>query len=200
MKKSLLFIAMMLLSTTFITAQEFVRFGAKGGLNFTNMNSDVFEENNSRTGFHLGLLAEVPFGERFSLQPEVLYSTQGTEAETNIAGVNASGEYKLDYIQVPVLAKIYLFRGLSLEAGPSFNFLVQEEVTGGIDGESTVAETDLGSGFEFGGAVGLSLNIARSFFISGRYTQGFTDAFNSDNWDEDAVNNNGFQLGVGFMF
>lgn len=200
MKKSVLFIAMMLLGTTLMTAQEYVRFGAKGGVNFTNMTSDGFDDRNSRTGFHLGLLGEVPVSRNFSIQPEVLYSTQGTEASTNIAGVNTTGEYKLDYIQVPVMAKFYIFSGVALEVGPSFNFLVEEEVNYTSGSTSGSMETDLGSTFEFAGAAGLSFNIARSFFISGRYIHGFTDAFNSDNWDQDAVNNNGFQLGVGFMF
>ena len=202
MKKSILVLAMMVFTTSIVTAQEFVRFGAKGGVNFTNMTSDGFEDNNSRTGFHLGLLAEVPVSDRFSIQPEVLYSTQGTKAEANISGMTFSRDYNLDYIHVPVLAKIYLFRGLSLEAGPSFNFLVEEEVkresnTGDVSNET---ETDLGSPFEFGGAAGLSFNFTDQFFATARYTRGFTDAFDSDNWDENAVNNNGFQLGVGFMF
>ena len=189
----------MLLSTTFLTAQEYVRFGAKGGVNFTNMTSDGFKDNSSRTGFHLGLLAEVPVGDRFSIQPEVLYSTQGTEAESNFSGQDFSGEYNLDYIQVPVLAKFYLFPALSLEAGPSFNFLVEEEVSLSSGAEIS-SDTGYGSTFEFGGAVGLSFNVSHNFFIGARYTQGLTDAFDSENWDEDAVNNNGFQVGVGFMF
>lgn len=186
--------------TTSASAQEFVYFGVKGGVNFTNMTSDGFEDNNSRTGFNLGLLSEIPVGERFSIQPEVLYSTQGTESEQVIAGETINGEYNLDYLQVPVLAKLYLIDGLSLEVGPSFNFLVDEEVEFDSpigDGE---AETDYGSTFEFGGAVGASYKFNNGFFASARYTQGFTDAFDSDNWDEDAVNNNGIQVGVGLMF
>ncbi len=104
-------------------AQEYWNFGIKGGANFTNMTSDGFEDNNSRTGFHLGVLAEIPVSERFSIQPEVLYSTQGTEEE----GSNFTNEYKLDYIQLPVIAKFYVIDGLALEAGPTFNFLVNEE-------------------------------------------------------------------------
>jgi hypothetical protein len=127
MKKSILLVAIALFGFTSMSAQEYVMFGAKGGLNFTNMTSDGFDDNNSRTGFHLGLLAEIPLTERFSVQPEVLYSTQGTEARR----LGVTGEYQLDYIQVPVIAKFYLIEGLALEVGPSFNFLVNEEVSVG---------------------------------------------------------------------
>jgi hypothetical protein len=65
MKKSILVLAMIVFSTSIVSAQEFVKFGAKGGVNFTNMTSDGFDDNSSRTGFHLGLLAEVPVSERF---------------------------------------------------------------------------------------------------------------------------------------
>lgn len=196
MKKSILLVAIALFGFTTMSAQEYVMFGAKGGLNFTNMTSDGFNDNNTRTGFHLGLLAEIPLSDRFSVQPEVLYSTQGTEATSNLMGSNITGEYQLDYIQVPVIAKFYLIEGLALEVGPSFNFLVNEEVS--VNDSSS--NTDFGSGFEFGGALGASYNFRGGFFVAGRYTQGFTDAFDHENWDDDAVNNNGFQVGVGFMF
>ena len=198
MKKSILIAVLAVFGlTSTASAQEFVYFGVKGGVNFSNMTSDGFEDENSRTGFHLGLLSEIPVGDRFSIQPEVLYSTQGTEAYNNRFG---KGEYQLDYIHVPVLAKVYLIDGLSLEAGPSFNFLAEEE----YDFESSLGDVEFdgeaGSTFEFGGAIGASYKFNNGFFASGRYTHGFTDAFDSDNWDDDAVNNNGFQLGVGLMF
>ena len=200
MKKSVLLIAVAFFGITAVSAQESVMFGAKGGVNFSNMSSDGFDDNNSRTGFHLGLLAEVPLTDRISVQPEVLYSTQGTEARRMVQGTSYLGEYKLDYIQVPVLAKIYLIEGLALEVGPSFNFLANEEAKITTGSVSTTTDTDYGSSFEFGGALGASYKFRGGIFGSARYTQGFTDAFDSDSWDGDAVKNNGFQLGVGLLF
>ncbi len=197
--------ALVLFGFSTVTAQEYVRFGAKGGVNFTNMTSDGFDETNSRTGFHLGLVSEFPLSDAFSIQPEVLYSTQGAEATLRgLGNVSASGEIRLDYIQVPVLAKIHLFQGralegLSIEFGPSFNFLVNDDIADWTDSPTFTADSPF-SNFEFGGAAGLSFNIPGGFFVQGRYVQGFTDVFNDDNWDEDAVNNNGFQVGLGFMF
>jgi len=201
MKKSVLLITIALFGITAMSAQEYVMFGVKGGVNFTNMTSDGFQDKDSRTGFHLGLLAEIPVGDRFSVQPEVLYSTQGIKTATSMfLGNSVTRDYQLDYIQVPVLAKIYLIEGLSVEVGPSFNFLVNEEVKRTSGTTSSTSDSDYGSSFEFGGALGASYKFRGGFFTSARYTQGFTDAFDSDNWDGDAVNNNGFQLGVGLMF
>ena len=197
MKKTFLLLAIAIIGVSNSSqAQEYWNFGVKGGVNFTNMTSDGFEDNNSRTGFHLGVLAEIPVSDRLSVQPEVLYSTQGTEDETG----SFTNEYKLDYIQLPVLAKFYLIDGLALEAGPSFNFLVNEEYD--FESNSLDFETDseFASTFELGGALGASYKFNNGFFLNGRYVLGFTDAFDSDNFDDDAIKNNGFQLGVGFQF
>lgn len=201
MKKTFLLVVMAIVGvSTSSSAQEYWNFGVKGGVNFTNMTSDGFEDNNSRTGFHLGVLAEIPVSDRFSVQPEVLYSTQGTEATRRYLGENLKGEYQLDYIQVPLVAKFYVIDGLALEAGPSFNFLVDEEYSYESDALDLEADSELASTFEFGGAFGASYKFNNGFFVNGRYVQGFTDAFDSDSFDDDAIKNNGFQLGVGFQF
>lgn len=200
MKKTFLLAVFAIFGITIsANAQEYWNFGIKGGVNFTNMTSDGFDDTNSRTGYNVGLLAEIPVGDSFSIQPEVLYSTQGTDATRVVAGQSYEGEYQLDYVQVPLIAKIYLVDGLALEAGPSFNFLANEkyDYSGSLGFES---ETDMASSFEFGGALGASYKFNNGLFLSGRYTQGFTDAFDSDNWDGDAVKNNGIQLGLGFIF
>ena len=59
MKKTFLLLVIAIVGvSTSSQAQEYWNFGVKGGVNFTNMTSDGFEDNSSRTGFHLGVLAE----------------------------------------------------------------------------------------------------------------------------------------------
>jgi opacity protein-like surface antigen len=197
MKKTFLLLVIAIIGVgTTSNAQEYWNFGVKGGANFSNMTSDGFENNNSRTGFHLGVLAEIRVSDRFSVQPEVLYSTQGTKDE----GANFTDEYKLDYVQVPIIAKFYVIDGLALEAGPSFNFLANEEYKYESNILDIRSDSELASSFELGGALGASYNFNNGFFLNGRYTQGFTDVFDGDSFDDDAIKNNGFQLGVGFQF
>lgn len=173
-------------------AQDFAYFGAKGGVNLSNMSSDSFADSKFRTGFHIGLITQIPLGERFSLQAEILYATQGTEADVVMDGSGPrTTEYELGYVQVPVLAKMFLTESLSIEAGPSFNFLVNENING--------EEGDFGSSFEFAGALGASYQLGGGFFGSARYTHGLTNAFDREYHDEDQ-RNTGFQLGIGLMF
>lgn len=188
MKKSVLVIALMMMSTTFISAQEFIYFGVKGGVNFSTINGDFEGSPESRTGYHLGLLAEVPLSDRFSIQPEVLYSAQGFDVVEREDAENL--EYKLDYINVPVLAKVYLIQGLSIEAGPQIGFLVNEEI-----GDANLDEDQFKS-IDFSLGMGASYKFNK-FFVSGRYNLGVSDIY--DNGAGDAKHSV-FQAGVGVMF
>ena len=192
MKNFILILSIIIFKSSTLIGQENISLGAKGGINLSNMSSDYFADSNFRTGFHLGLFAEIPLGERFSFQPELLYGTQGAKADRKMDGSGPrTTEYKLDYLQIPVLAKIFLTESLSIEAGPSFNFLVNEKTDG--------QETDFGRNFEFAGALGASYKFGYNFFGNLRYTYGFTSAFNKE-FSDNSERNNGFQLGVGFAF
>lgn len=198
MKKSFLFIAAMVMSTTFVAAQESVYFGAKGGINFSTFSGDGFsdfdEDTKSRTAYHLGLLAEVPVSERFSIQPEVLYSAQGFDILENEDGEDV--EFQLDYITVPVLAKFYVFQGLSLEAGPQFGFLVQNKIESASG--SIGLDDDEFNSFDFSLGLGASYKLS-NFFVYGRYNAGMTDIYNIDGVEVDAKNSV-IQAGVGILF
>ncbi|WP_416442303.1 porin family protein [Leeuwenhoekiella sp. A16] len=199
MKKLIALATVLVLGTGAANAQEFVQFGVKGGVNFATITGDDFDSPDSRTSFNVGLLAEVPLSERFSIQPEVLYSGQGFDAvrfdQDNALDNDQNVEYQLDYVQVPVLAKIYLVDGLSLQAGPSFNFKVNEEIDSQPNDDEGDFDLDSAQDFEFGGAAGLEYKFANGFLIQGRYNYGFTETFE----DSDAHNST-FQVGVGFMF
>tara|TARA_R110002020_G_scaffold42212_8_gene123969 strand:- start:1467 stop:2066 length:600 start_codon:yes stop_codon:yes gene_type:complete len=199
MKKLIVLAGIFILGTGAMQAQEFIQFGAKGGVNFSTITGDDFDSPDSRTSFNVGLLAEIPVSDRFSVQPEVLYSGQGFDAarfdQDNAFDNDENIEYQLDYIQVPVLAKIYLVEGLSAQVGPSFNFKVNEEIDSQPNDDAGDIDLDSAKDFEFGGAAGLEYKFNNGFLIQGRYTYGFSETFE----DSDA-HNSLFQLGVGFMF
>ena len=185
MKK--IFLAAVLFIATSATIQaQLLQIGVKGGVNFASQTGDAFPEQNfdkeGITSFHAGLVAEVKLLDRFSLQPELLYSTQGATYK------NAVTEFKneLGYISIPVMAKFYLTDSFSLEVGPQASFLVSEK----NDFDVEDAET-----FEFGLNAGLGFKITKNFFVQGRYGLGLTEA--SKNAD---VKNSTVQLSAGFMF
>ncbi|MDV6167957.1 porin family protein [Flavobacterium sp. DG1-102-2] len=172
-------------------------FGVKGGVNFATVTGDDFDSPDSRTSFHVGLLAEFPLAEIFSLQVEALYSGQGFKSDVNggIFGGEGKVEYQLDYINVPVLAKVYLIEGLSIEAGPQFSFKVNEEIDADANADGGDLDVNEAEDFEFGVAAGLTFQTKMGLFATGRYNLGITDVVK----DQD-IKNSVFQIGIGYKF
>ena len=181
---------------------DLVQIGVKGGVNFATVSGDDFDSPDSRTSFNAGFVAEIPFSERFSIQPEVLYSGQGFDIkqseQNNFLDNDQNVEYQLDYIQVPLLAKIYLVKGLNVQAGPQIGFKINEEIdaqpnddAGDIDLED-ISETE---DIDISLAAGVEYKFDSGFFIQGRYNYGFTELIK----DYD-IHNSVYQVGVGFMF
>lgn len=199
MKKTILIIALVIFGVSNASAQEYWNFGIKGGANFATVSGDNMENPDMRTGFNLGVLAEIPVADRFSIQPEVLYSAKGFDAaridQDNIFDNDQNVEYQLDYIDVPVLAKVYLVDGLNLQAGPSFNFKVNEEYDYAPAEDGGDLNIDEAQGFEFGGAAGLEYKFNNGFFIQGRYNYGFTEIY-----EDSDVHNSVIQAGIGLLF
>ena len=190
--KNLIFFVFIILFSTHINAQKNFHYGIKGGVNFTNLTSDYFAENNTRTGYYLGVLAEISISSKFSIQPEVLYANQGTNAKVIMLGSEPkSEEYSLDYLQVPILSKVYLLPNFSVEIGPSFNFLVNDKISD--------YESNLLNNFEFSGAIGISYKLTNGFFSNVRYNQGLSNVFDKEKYLSSSKLY-GFQLGLGYVF
>jgi len=173
-----------------------VSYGIKGGVNLATINGDI-DSPDSRTSFHAGVFAEFPIEHIFSIQVEALYSGQG--AQFDFRGSDGDkAELQLDYINVPVLAKFYLFKGFSIEAGPQFSFLVNDEIDfnpNSNDGDQPSPLRDELKTFEFGVAGGVTFQTDMGLFATARYNQGITDIADDLN-----IQNSVFQLGVGYKF
>jgi|AntDeeMinimDraft_5_1070356.scaffolds.fasta_scaffold00674_5 hypothetical protein len=205
MKKLIIFTVFSLFSFGSIFAQadsDVVQLGVRGGANFATVTGDDFDDPDSRTSFYAGFVAEVPYSERFSLQAEVYYSGQGFDIKNNGDGLfDTSGdvEYQLDYIQIPLMAKIYLIDGLSVQAGPQIGFLINEEID--YKPNSDGGDTDIPEGLsqtndiDFSLVAGAEYKFDGGFFVQARYNYGFSEII--ENAD---VHNSYFQAGVGFMF
>jgi len=171
--------------------------GVKGGVNFATVTGDDFDSPDSRTSFHVGLVGELPLADILSLQVEALYSGQGFKSDIDggLIGGDGKVEYQLDYINVPVLAKIYATRGLSFEVGPQFSFKVNEEIDSDANDDGGDLDLNEAKDFDFGIAGGITFQTDMGLFATGRYIYGVTDIV------EDAdVKNSVFQIGIGYKF
>ncbi|MES2812077.1 MAG: porin family protein [Bacteroidota bacterium] len=179
MKKFILTTALVLFVFTSAQAQ-LLKIGVKAGLNYANFSgSDL--QTDAITSYHAGLSAQIKLGEKFSLQPEIMYSTQGASYDNLSEEVKA----KLGYVSIPLLARIHMGKVVSLDLGPQFSYLLSKDV----DFDSDINE------FDFAATGGLTIDLTKSLFIQGRYVLGLTEI--SKNAD---VKNSVGQLSLGFSF
>lgn len=171
--------------------------GVKGGVNFATVTGDDFDSPDSRTSFHVGLVGELPLADILSLQVEALYSGQGFKSDIDggLIGGDGKVEYQLDYINVPVLAKIYATRGLSFEVGPQFSFKVNEEIDSDATDDGGDFDLNEAKDFDFGIAGGVTFQTDMGLFATGRYIYGLTEIV-----EDSDVKNSVFQIGIGYKF
>ncbi|WP_108803898.1 porin family protein [Aquimarina sp. Aq107] len=186
MKKGILIIVITVLGLSTVNAQDF-SLGVKGGLNFTTLTGGNNSEIGWTTDFNLGVMAEIKISEKFSLQPELMYSGQGYGSDVDSEGIIA-----LNYFNVPLMSKYYVTKGLSIEAGPQIGFLLSTK--GGINTNKDQFKT-----MDFGVNFGLGYKLDNGLYFSARYNLGLSNINNIDGISD--KNRNGvFQLSIGYFF
>ncbi|SRX55810.1 porin family protein [Aequorivita sp. CIP111184] len=222
MKKILLFATFAAFTFTTANAQSEFRIGFKGGVNFSSVGGDFTDNYDGRTSFHIGGLVEIPISEKFAIQPELLYSSQGAKSEyDNSFGdslVIGKEKLKLDYINIPIMAKYYIINGLSVEAGPQFGFLIsaknEYEVSGFRGDESGDDDVkDFYNSLDIAIGIGASYRLNNGVFFSLRFNKGITKV--NEDLDYSVIeegdpipgfdysykqHNNVFQISAGYSF
>ncbi|MBT0608776.1 porin family protein [Aequorivita echinoideorum] len=191
MKKLLLIAAFVGFSTMAVQAQE-VRFGAKAGVNFANVNGDDVDDTNGRAGIHVGGVARIGISEMFSIQPELVFSSQGYKF--NLPGED--GQIRLGYINIPVLADITLADGFSLQGGPQFGFNISADAE--FDGDTEDIED--AQTIDFGVGIGAQYIFPMNLFFQARYVIGVTNVFEEIEGFQPDAKNSVLSLSVGYFF
>ncbi|MDY0090170.1 MAG: porin family protein [Flavobacteriaceae bacterium] len=186
-----------------------IKFGAKAGLNISNLTGDT-EDTKSKIGFHLGGVIEIKITDKFSVQPELLFSTQGAKYEESESFGGESYKYettmKLNYLNIPIMAKYYVAENFSILAGPQVGFLMsakadwEETYSFGGTTESDSGEEDVKDfykGIDFGLNLGLGYDFTENIFVEARYNLGLSNIADVDNYKE---KNSVFQISLGYRF
>ena len=169
--------------------------GAKAGANLMKIDGKSFKDE-FNTGYHAGGFAIIGLGEKFALQPEVLWNQTQTKTDTSIRNIAAdalssfkNGDVKLNYLSIPVLLN-YKFIGnfLSLQAGPQFGILLNKDENLLDNGKRAFKAGD------FSMLGGVQIKVSK-FVGSARYVVGLNDLSDIDN--QEKWKNQGFQLSVG---
>lgn len=173
MKKLLLIVAIFGSITT--SAQTF-QLGAKAGANISNYTGGDIKSN-SMVGFHVGAFLNLGLGKNLSIQPEAIISSQGAKLEQ--AGNEEN--FKVTYLNLPVMVKYRFDGGFYLEAGPQFGFKLDSNTPDeGLE--------DFAKSSDVAAAVGLGYHGASGLGIGARYLAGLTkvgDVVDGENIDFD---------------
>ncbi len=183
MKKILVLVVVTVLGFANVNAQE-IKFGVKGGLNFATISGDNTKGIDVVTAFNFGVLSEIPISDKFSFQPEIMYSGQGYSFADNTIALN--------YLNIPLMGKYYVTKGLSLEAGPQIGFLLSAK-------NDDIKVKDSFNTVDFGVNFGLGYKFDNGLNFVTRYNLGLTDINNVEG--SSSKNKNGvFQISVGYFF
>ncbi|HEY8897324.1 MAG TPA: porin family protein [Niastella sp.] len=197
-------------------------FGIRAGVNFQNINGkDIFDkklDNKIKTGFNVGVNAEIPIASEFYLQPGVLFTTKGAKSKDD-----KDAKVNLSYIEVPInfLYKPELGMGkLLLGIGPYIAFGIGGKVSNADGKEMDVeftkevsaanysATTSQGlfpyfKRFDAGGNLLAGYEFSNNFSFQLNAQLGMTN-INSEIKDVSSDNtkfkNTGFGLSVGYRF
>jgi len=185
-----------LFAALFVSSALMAQFhiGIKGGANITKVDGQSFKDQ-FRYGYHLGGFAEIGLGNKFSLQPEVLFNQYSSTLDSNYNHVyqdvfnSGQSKVKLNYLSIPLLLNYRLIGNfLTLQAGPQFSILMNQDKNLLQNGGKAFSDGD----FAMLGGVQLKLSSIR---ITGRYSIGLSNINDIDNRDK--WKNQGFQVSLG---
>ncbi len=192
-------------------ADEGVRFGVRAGLNFANLSGDNLDLD-SRTSFHVGVIADIPLMQSLYIQTGLYFQSKGAKNEYTMEynGYDAKIEdtYSPMYLSIPVLASYrYNFSDalqLQVNFGPYFAYGIagKHKIEASVAGQSADADEKLfdsdegdWNAFDCGLQVGAGLTFAKHYYLGFTYDFGLTEVAE----DSDVTNSN-WMISLGYNF
>jgi hypothetical protein len=160
-------------------------FGMKGGINISSLGGNDSQLGSAKFGLHAGFYYAVRISDRIAFQPELVFSQQGyqiNDAFTNAFAVN------YNYLNLPLIAKIYVADGTSVQLVPQLGYLLNSVELYPIKKFDVALALGLGYEMESGLNFGLRYNLGLINTIA-----------NSPNLNLSSTNRV-FQVSIGYTF
>lgn len=241
MKKCVMLAAMFFVGITASSAQEIremfgsdqkgkILYGIRAGLNVSNLAGEYGPDSgdeldfDSRVGFHVGGVVDIPITNGFYVQPGLLFSTRGAKDKYSYSesgySEEATSKYRPIYLEIPVLAS---FRAdvssavnVQVNVGPHFAFGLggqckeayndsdgnSESVKYPFFGESTDKEDHFGAKrFDFGLTFGAGVMLWEHYYVGIAYDFGLVNMAVDKEWGDKAkFRNRNFSIQLGYNF
>ena len=170
------------------------RFGVRTGANFANfVGSDADTESDMNIDLYLGMVVEFILDKNWSVQPEAVYSRQGTINKNN----GTKNTVSTRYLNFPLLTKYYLAEWFFLSTGPQPGILFVAENQSETNGFPTTTDIkDNYKAIDFSWVIGLGGRLPFGLEIEARYNRGLASLPKSNRGVN--IYNGVLQLGLAF--
>lgn len=152
-------------------------FGLKGGLNTSFFGGDDAGDSEPRLGFVGGAVLRSQVNPGFALQAEVLYSQKGDVLDRSNAG-GGDITTELDYIEIPVMARVSAPLGLYAEGGVSVGGYVGLPVRAEVVDEVGFLD-EIDARTDYGVLLGVDAG-SGPYYVEGRYALGLAKPIEFD--------------------
>ncbi len=205
MKKFLLTIAVALAATASYAQSAAGTFSLipKVGVNIANL-TNTGGDSKVRVGVAAGAEIQYMFTDMVGIEAGAIYSQQGCKGKDE----NPIKTLKLDYVNIPILANVYVAKGLAVKLGIQPAFKVNSKLTAQAgSAEASMKADDFVNSFDFSIPVGVSYEYS-NFILDARYNWGLTNWYDTDkiksvlgeDGEPDGSKHSVFQITVGYKF
>lgn len=200
-----------------------VSFGIRAGVNFNKWQgesmqviqdlvdkTDGYITTKGTTGFHVNGYATIPVGGGISFEPGLGYTKKGYAMRGDLKidvlkflGVNAGAQVMEHYIDMPLMVKANVYKGLHVYAGPQVSYLVRST----LNAKAGVLGINLfNKGFGITGrmnkwdvavAGGMGYQFTNGLNVQAGYDYGLSRLDKNGNYN---VHNRVIKVSVGFSF
>ena len=186
MKKILVVAALMLSSVSTFAQHAVGSFNLQPKVGVSIANLTEVKGSDPRVGVVAGVEGEYQASDIFSVSAGVLYSMQGAKLTDDVTN-------RLDYINVPIMANVYVVKGLAVKLGvqPGFNVSNKLKVNNLDAFDNPVVKAQ---SVDVAIPVGLSYEY-NNFQLDARYNWGVSKAFKLTD-----AKNSVFQITLGYKF
>lgn len=189
--KKIMLVAALMLSSVATFAQHAVgsfNIQPKVGLNIANLTGD--SKLDARMGLVAGAEGEYQATDIVSVSAGLLYSMQGAKVKAPLVTVTQ----KLDYINVPITANVYVVKGLAVKLGLQPGFKVNDKTSVEAGQEGNIDAPSKAKAFDLSVPVGVSYEY-NNFQLDARYNWGLTKVYEGSK-----AKNSVFQITLGYKF